>query len=183
MTQLERSTQSTTKELEKRIAAVERTKKALEKKEQAAAKLNMNITEDEWYTVRDTATQEQAYAYLMLSIARGNAEEAEHKLQRTQQTQKQLEVKVANAAKKLTAEEAEKQIADEIARWAEAGITVTMLTSNFIAGTTPKGKYFTIDGNNGVTERSRYCFSVRVGGEQVFTSGQFYTAFKAIKNS
>ena len=47
-------------------------------------------------------------------------------------------------------------------------------------GTTPKGNTYDIWFNNGLTERSRYCYSLDINHKTVFTSGQIETVLKEI---
>lgn len=64
--------------------------------------------------------------------------------------------------------------------WAKDGIT---LEARY-RGKTPKGKGFSIVGNNGWTNRSRHCFTLYLEGQGVvFTSGEFWRAYGVIKKS
>lgn len=61
------------------------------------------------------------------------------------------------------------------------GIVVEDACSSFIYGTTPSGKSFMISSNDGYTERSWHCYSVRINGNTIFTSGEFWRAYNAVK--
>ena len=63
--------------------------------------------------------------------------------------------------------------------WAKDGITL----KGRYYGTTPQGKKFWIEGNNGFTRRSLHCFTLTIDGETIFTSGEFWRAYGVIKNS
>lgn len=69
--------------------------------------------------------------------------------------------------------------ADEQREWLKDNI---VLESRY-CGTTPKGKAFAIYENNGITERSNHCYTLRIAGATVFTSGEFWKAYKIIKNN
>ena len=62
--------------------------------------------------------------------------------------------------------------------WAKDGITLEYRYT----GKTPKGETFLIAGNNGYTERSLHCVTLYIGGETIFTSGEFWRAYAVIKN-
>ena len=62
-------------------------------------------------------------------------------------------------------------------QWAKDGITL----EERYYGTTPNGKRFYIERNNGVTFRSMHCFTLTIDGETIFTSGEFWRAYSEIK--
>lgn len=62
--------------------------------------------------------------------------------------------------------------------WAKDGITL----EDRYCGLTPTGKRFVIYGNNyGFTNRSLHCFTLRVDGKTIFTSGEFWRAYAEVK--
>lgn len=61
--------------------------------------------------------------------------------------------------------------------WAKDGITL----EERYAGKTPKGQRFYIIRNSGYTDRSFHCFTLTVGTQTVFTSGEFWRAYMEIK--
>lgn len=69
---------------------------------------------------------------------------------------------------------------------AEDGIAIdTKLikpSNNIVCGTTPKGKRFCWELNNGTTERSWHCYSLRIDGETIFTSGEWWRCYNVVKN-
>lgn len=67
----------------------------------------------------------------------------------------------------------------EQAEWLKDGIKL----ERRYAGETPNGKRFAIYGNCGFTERSRHCFTLRIGGETIFTSGEFWRCYGTIKKN
>ncbi|MCQ2270997.1 MAG: hypothetical protein MJZ52_07215 [Bacteroidales bacterium] len=58
-----------------------------------------------------------------------------------------------------------------------------MADANFVNGTTPNGKRFVVYINNGWTDRSRYCYTLRINGTTLFTSGTFQTAYAMVVKS
>lgn len=181
MTRDELKAKSINTELEKLNARRDRNIKTLEKKAAIAEKFGMNVTREEWFELREEATPDQSAAYLNLSIARGELEDTEHRIATLSRNAEKVQRTVTARAEAISKEEAERRAAEEIKRWADDGITVKHMTSNFIVGETPKGEFFRIEGNNGFTERSRHCFTLQIGKETVFTSGEFYRAYAIIK--
>lgn len=50
-------------------------------------------------------------------------------------------------------------------------------------GMTPNGKKWVLEMNNGLEERSRYCGTLWIDGEMIFTSGRIEKAFEYILNN
>lgn len=61
------------------------------------------------------------------------------------------------------------------------GVEVEEASSSCIYGKTKSGKKFFMYINSGFTTRSRHCYSLTINGATVFTSGDFTTAYAAIK--
>lgn len=183
MTRDEIKANSLNAEIEKLTARKERNKKTLAKKAAAAEAVGMNITREKWFEVRDTATEKQFAAYFALSIARDELQDTERRIAKLTENSEKVQRAVARHAKIISEEEAERRAAEEIKRWADDGITIKHMTSNYIVGETPKGKFFRIEGNNGITERSLHCFTLQIGADTIFTSGEFYRAYGVIKRS
>lgn len=61
------------------------------------------------------------------------------------------------------------------------GIIIDEATNSFINGTTATGKRFAMYINSGFTTRSRHCYTLRVDGETIFTSGDFTTGYRVIR--
>lgn len=183
MTANERTLQSVNKELEKLYKRKERLEKLLEKKTAAAEKVGMNISNNEFFKVRDNINDKQYAAYFELSIARDDLNEVLKKIEKRTVKKETTETTVKKIKEQITAEELERRKAEEINRWYKDGIDVKYLTDNHIYGKTPKGKKFSIYSNNGLTDRSRHCFTLTIDGETIFTSGEFYRAYKAVKNN
>lgn len=73
-----------------------------------------------------------------------------------------------------------KEFEDEKKEWAKDGIELY----DRYSGKTPSGKFFIIYANNyGFTDRSLHCFSLRIDGNVIFTSGEFWRAYKIIKKN
>lgn len=184
---------------EKATAALERAKKNLEKKLAKAEKYGVqNMTDEEhaeW--IKTVPVNEFFYlvnkediskneAWFDLVMAKESFSEAEYKLQkvteRVKEAQKELEkcykeVEKQEELKKKERLLREMTFEEEQKAWAEDGITL----QDRYCGTTPSGKPFAIFRNDGWAERSLYCFTLYIGGEVVFTSGEFSTAYAAIK--
>ena len=125
-------------------------------------------------------------AYYDLISAQGYVDEIRHDIEfaekKLAESEEKLEAHRAEVARIENAKEREKLYQMEFEaqkkEWAKDGIT---LTGNCY-GITPKGLPFAVYGNHGITERSRYCFTLQVNGETVFTSGEFWRAYMEIKN-
>lgn len=172
---IEREIEKLEKQRERRIAI-------LEKKIAAAEKLGANLTREEFRKSHDALTEKQDAACFAVIIAREELEETEGRIERLRKSLKKADKKVAIYREQKTAEEIEKEKAAAIEEWARDGITVEIMSGSTIRGRTPKGKYFAIDGNNGFTDRSRHCFTLTINGEMIFSSGEFYRAYSAVKN-
>ena len=51
------------------------------------------------------------------------------------------------------------------------------------SGVTPNGKKWALEMNNGMTDRSRYCGTLWIDGEAIFTSGTLDKSFEYILNN
>lgn len=66
----------------------------------------------------------------------------------------------------------------------EKSLQLTLVGSGALKhGVTPGGKKIVWYGNNGMTERSRYCGTLVINGETIFTSGTVARAFEYILNN
>lgn len=61
------------------------------------------------------------------------------------------------------------------------GVIVEHADGWSVGGLTASGKTFWIYGNSGTTLRSWHCYTLRVDGETIFTSGEFSTCYNRIK--
>ena len=61
------------------------------------------------------------------------------------------------------------------------GIIIDEACANFVTGTTKRGKPFCLYINNGYTERSLHCYTLKIDFETIFTSGDFSTAYRILK--
>lgn len=189
------------KEWEKLQARLERQKKALEKAEAKAEKYGVKdwtradyrawietVEVNESYFIKNKADQDKNGAWFDLGMKRDAVEDTEKSIARCEaRLEKKMEVfekdeaereeleKVAGKEElmKLTFEQEQKE-------WLKDGI----ILERRYAGTTPKGKSFVIYRNNfGFTMRSLRCFTLRIGGETIFTSGLFWRCYSVVKNS
>ena len=202
-TMIERQAASVQKELEKLNARLVREQKALEKKTAAAVKLGANCTREEWFAgKRDEYTPEQEGEKRHISETEGSIANAEKRLAKlTGKVEAQQEATAKEAAEvarisnietkwiEMTPEEKEERAAKrkaEYEKWlagfkAEClkdGIVIEEVIGRYFKGLTANGKRFFLDGNNGYTNRSRYCYTLTINGNTVFTSGEFVTAYR-----
>ena len=82
----------------------------------------------------------------------------------------------ANAAQRKA--EYERWLAEFKAECLKDGIIIDNACGTWFDGTAANGKRFYLDRNNGWTDRSWHCYSLTIGGETVFTSGEFNTAYR-----
>ena len=81
-----------------------------------------------------------------------------------------------NAAKRE--EEYQKWLAEFKADCLKDGIIIDEASHIWINGTAANGKRFYMEINNGYTVRSNYCYTLKIEGRTVFTSGEFLTAYR-----
>ena len=207
-TMIERQAASVQKELDKLIARLAREQARLVKKTAAAEKLGANCTSEEWFGgKRDEFTPEQAWSWIDMEGSKREIADLERQIANAEKRLAKLTGKVeaqqeANAAKEaeetrigqietrfLTAEQVEanrKRKEEEYQKWlaefkAEClkdGIKIDKACASYFTGWTKGGKRFFIDGNCGYTVRSRHCYSLRIDGVTLFTSGEFFTAYR-----
>lgn len=186
-------------ELEKLNTRLEKAQKTYEKKLAAAKKvgvaewgdeehnawiLSIPKTETGWIINKedikkngawfDLVSAEDRVEELQRSIANAEKrmEKAEEKVEAYHEELNRIaDLKEKELLRKLEFEQEQKE-------WAKDGITL----EDRYSGITPKGKKFYIYGNNGYTRRSLHCFTLVIGGEVIFTSGEFWLAYVTIKN-
>lgn len=61
------------------------------------------------------------------------------------------------------------------------GIIIEEATGSWVSGITASGKRFCMYINSGFTERSMHCYTLRIDGETIFTSGDFTTGYRIIR--
>lgn len=204
MKMIEKQIARAQKDIEKAQKAIERNTRLMEKNRTKAEKLGCLWTFEEWCDVRDSKqyTWEQYEAWDAWTSYRDAVEEAERALARAQKEMAKL-TGTAEANAQKEAEDA--RIAEIEAQWfsidldklleeweaykarviAEAkkdGIDIQRFTGNEVEGLTASGKRFWMYSNNGFTERSAHCYTLRIEGETIFTSGDFGTAYRYLKH-
>lgn len=96
-----------------------------------------------------------------------------------------IEAKMIRNLPKKSAEELKAEyeawLAEFKADCLKDGIIIDEATAHFVAGTAKNGKRFALYINNGFTERSLHCYTLRIDGETIFTSGDFVTAYRILK--
>ena len=156
----------------------------------------------EWQSLRGTDgyTDDQWWIYIEIKQKREDIELARRELARAQKALEELTGK-ADQAKKAQAEademakvendwleskdkeqsEYEKWLKGFIAYCHKDGIEIERADSIQIKGTAG-GKHFRLDINQGWTKRSLHCYNLMYDGRQIFTSGEFSTAYGYLKN-
>ena len=187
-------------ELNKLIERLDKAGKALAKKRAIAEKLGVADWNDEEHMewLRSVPTTENGFIIDKNDVKKNGAW---FDLALAQDRMAEIWSKIADAEERLDKAEAElnayheevERIEDlkkkeelfklefeqEQKEWAKDGITL----KGRYYGTTPQGKKFWIEGNNGFTRRSLHCFTLTIDGETIFTSGEFWRAYGVIKNS
>lgn len=200
MKRIEITFNSYQKELEKLNAQLDRAKAKLEKKLVVAQKYGVeNWTPDDrlaWVqTVPTTesgflinkADEKKNGAWWDMVCTRDEIEDLQDRICRAESRLEKAEREVnayyeeLNKFADLKAKEElmRKRFEQEQAEWKKDGITL----KGRYYGITPNGKNFDIYGNNGISLRSRHCFTLRIDGETIFTSGEFWRAYAIIKKS
>lgn len=191
MTMNEKRLNATKAEIEKKSAQLARAQKKLEKKAAAARNLGVLVNWDTWCAMRETATAEQCKAHLEYGIAVDEVKRIEDAISKQQTILEKYSGLVTNDNVKTEAAEnwirhcdmVEKAKVNIVDIWAKDGITLNRFTFGHFSGTTPNGKSFCMDLNNGMTERSWHCWTLYINGETIFTSGDFCKTYTTIKNS
>lgn len=210
-TMIEKQINKAQKDIEKYTKAVARYTVLLEKKTAKCIKLNCNWTEDEWHQHREANdyTNDQYSAIFDRWINEDNLEEAKEKLEKAEKNLEKLtgkaEAKAEQEAEadringmenkwwKAIKEEMEKTpeqrkaeyeawLAEFKAECLKDGIIIEKANGNWISGTTANKKHFFMDANSGYTERSLHCYTLRIDGETIFTSGDFSTGYTYLMN-
>ena len=203
MTRAEQKVNSINKEIEKLTKSLERYAGILNKKIAKCEKLDCNWTREEMFVKRENneMSQEQWEAWFDKSLAEGNVEDTQERLdnafRRLERANKEFE-KVAEQieldemindkelqwmkARELKEEEYYKWLAQFKADCLKDGIIIDEASSNWISGNTKSGKRFTMYINNGWTERSWHSYTLRINGTTYFTSGLFETGYRYLMN-
>lgn len=190
---------SIVKELEKLEARLVKAEAKLEKAEAKAEKLgckwtheehrewlqSVETTEDGWIISKEDIKKNGAWFDLWR--AKDAVEEIKSKIEnastRFEKAEEEVEKYHEEIAKMVDLKKKEelmkKEFEAEVKEWAKDGITL----ERRYAGYTPNGKRFVIDRNHGFTQRSWHCFTLWIGGETIFTSGEFWRAYSVIKNN
>jgi hypothetical protein len=208
MTMAEKKMVSIQKQIEKLTKSLNRYQDILDKKIAKCEKLGCNWLDDEWFEHRDNCTPEQHQAHLEMVVAKSNVDDTEHRIQTLNNNlnkaagkfeaeskksiEAQMEMDRANqieskwlAAAKKTAEEREAEYQAWLkqfkAECLKDGVVIENADNDHIYGTTKSGKRFAMYINNGMTERSCHCYTLRIEGNTIFTSGEFHTGYAIIK--
>lgn len=198
MKMIEISLRSLTNEMSKLIEKKARVEKKLEKATAKVEKLDCKWTWEEhrewlkgvpteggWMTNKEDVKKNGAW--FDWSRAHDDLEDVNGRIERLQSRIEKAEEKVdeylAEVEKIEDAKKREElwklEFEAEQKEWAKDDIKL----ERRYAGETPSGKSFMIYGNNGWTRRSLHCFTLYIGGNVVFTSGEFWKCYLAIKNN
>ena len=207
MTRDEQKKISIEKEITKLNERIARAEMKLEKKTAAAEKQNAIWTQDEHYDLMTagqiSAKQEDAWfdyfcAQRELDDLQDSLERAEKRLAKATGIYEANETKRAQAdeidrigaewieaIRNQSAEEREREyqkwLAGFKARCAKDGVIIHKASHHMVSGKTKSGKNFWMFINSGATTRSLHCYSLRIDGTTVFTSGDFGTAYARVK--
>lgn len=151
----------------------------------------------------DLITGKQNGAYFDKGIAEDNVEDCKRRLENAERRYAKITeaVRVENEnneafrksyeqasemERKMLAQKAEEEYQKWLA-WFKAeclkdGVVIEEASNNYVIGFTPSGKRFSFWLNNGYTERSCHCYSLRIDGVQIFTSGEFWRCYNVVKN-
>lgn len=199
MKRVEISYRSNMNELYKLNARLERAEKVYTKRLANAEKLGVaEMTDDEHREWLASVPTENGWiinkedikkngAWFDLLSARNNLEDVKRQIEnaekRLQKVEEELTAYREELAQVADLQEKGKLMAlefeNEQKEWKKDGIDL----KGRYYGTTPSGKKFSVYGNCGYTLRSRHCFTLRIDGETIFTSGEFWRAYGVIKNS
>lgn len=198
MKRVEIAYRSYQKELEKLNARLERQTAQYEKKLAVAKSFNVDqwTSEDRhaWAATVETtpsgffvnkADEKKNAAWWDLVCAESEIKDTTRSIERAEKRLHAAELKVQEYYRTVeetaTLQEKEKfrrvTFEQEQKEWAKDGITL----EGRYYGTTPQGKTFAIFGNEGWTDRSLHCFMLKVDGNVIFTSGEFWRAYAEVK--
>lgn len=188
------------KELEKLNDQLERAKKAYDKKYANAVKYGVQdwdsveynawletVEKTEFFYLINKADVKKNGAWWDLFRAKREVEDITAKIERAEKRLEKAEQEVQKyynelekiADLKAKEEFTQRQFEEEKKEWAKDGITL----EGRYYGLTPNGKKFVIYGNDGWTDRSLHCFTLRIDGRTIFTSGEFWRAYAVIKKN
>lgn len=207
MNMTERKMNSIKKEIEKLTKSLNRYQGILDKKVAKCEKLGCNWNRDEWFENRDTCSPDQDVAYFEMTVAQSNVDDTNRRLETQYRNLNKITNKFEIESEKAAENEKEIGRAKEIENgWLSApktaeereakyqawlkkfkeeclkdGVIIESANNSFINGFTKSGKRFVMYSNNGMTERSWHCYTLRIDGETIFTSGEFFTGYAIIK--
>lgn len=203
MKKAEISYRAEAKEMERLTKQLERRTKALEKAQAKAEKYGVADwdaeTRNAWlatveldgYMIKNKADIDKNGAWFSLRLAQDSLKETEQAIEKCtarletkeqvyaemlEEEKDELKIETREELLKATLEEMQKE-------WAKDGVKLEGINYGFY-GHTPTGKFFSIYRNSyGYTERSLHCFTLKIDGETIFTSGLFWRAYAVVKNS
>ena len=201
MTIAEKKVESIKKEIEKLTKSVERTTNSYNKKTEKCVKLGCDWTDEEMRLHSDIdMTDKQWSAWFDRTVTESDMKDYQERLEHAFKRLERAEREFENVAERIAEDEAiankennwleliskreeeyQKWLAQFKAECLEDGIVIEEASSNWITGTTPNGKRFSMYINNGWTERSFHSYTLRINGATYFTSGLFATGYRYLK--
>lgn len=152
----------------------------------------------------DLITEKQNGAWYARSAAEDRVSECKERLEKAEARYAKITeaVRVENEKKeefrkayeqasemerKMLAEKSEEDYQKWLA-WFKAeclkdGIVIDYASNNIVGGTTPSGKRFSFYINDGYTDRSWHCYTLRIDCKTVFTSGEYWRCYNTVKNN
>lgn len=196
-TMVEIKFRSICKELEKLNSQLERAEKRLAKAEADAVKKDAMFESHEAYRawldnvptdggwIINKADIEKNGAYRAFTSAQYDVKDLKERIEKTEKRFEKAQDKMEDRRKaiQIIANQKKKEelmkleFEEEQKEWAKDGITLEERYRGF----TPNGKRFLIRINRGFTERAMHCFTLYIGGQTIFTSGEFWRAYAEIK--
>ena len=150
----------------------------------------------------DLITEKQNSAWFDKGIAEDNVEDSKRRLAnaekrytkiseavRTENEKNEAFKKAYERASEMERKMLAKKSEEEYQKWLEEfkaeclkdGVVIEDASNWFVRGITPSGKRFFFVINSGYTERSWHCYSLRIEGNTIFTSGEFWRCYNTVK--
>lgn len=151
----------------------------------------------------DLITKKQHGAWFDKSVAEDNVEESKRRLAnaekryakisetvRTENAKNEEFKKAYEHASEMEREMLRQKAEEEYQKWLawfkseclKDGVVIEDASNWFVKGITPSGKRFFFVLNNGYTDRSWHCYSLRIDGNTIFTSGEFWRCYNTVKH-
>lgn len=145
-------------------------------KKQNSAWFDRSLAEDNVEdSKRRLAIAEKRYAKISETVRTENAKSEEFKKAYEHASEMEREM-----LRQKAEEEYQKWLAWFKAECLKDGVVIEDASNWFVKGITPYGKRFFFVLNDGYTERSWHCYSLRIDGNTIFTSGEFWRCYNTV---